>query len=98
MFGVFVLFDRFHLYGDVIITCKELQILNYAHTYGHYAVRFFSVPHLDTGHPVYNGDLLGPVTLAPIAERLAVGLSLFVLKRLKSELIRLLLKENNLYN
>ena len=40
----------------------------------------FSVPHLLWhGAPVYNGHLRGPVTLTPIAERLAVELSLPVL-------------------
>ena len=36
---------------------------------------FFSVPHL-RGTSVYNGHLRGPVTLTPIAERLAGELSL----------------------
>ena len=41
---------------------------------------FFSVPHLMWhGASVYNGHLRGPVTLTPIAERLAVELSLPVL-------------------
>ena len=40
----------------------------------------FSVPHLLWhGASVYNGHLRGPVTLTPIAERLAVELSLPVL-------------------
>ena len=44
----------------------------------HWAVRFFfSVPHiLWHGTSVYDGHLRGPVTLTPIAERLAVELSL----------------------
>ena len=38
---------------------------------------FFSVPHLLWhGTSVYNGNLQGPVTLTPIAKRLAVELSL----------------------
>ena len=38
---------------------------------------FFSVPHLLWyGASVYNGDFQGPVTLAPIAERIAVEMSL----------------------
>ena len=38
---------------------------------------FFSVPtYWDTGHPVYYGSLRGPGTLTPIAERLAVEMSL----------------------
>ena len=41
--------------------------------------RFFSVPHLLwLGAFVYNGHLRGPVTLTPIAKRLAVKLSLIV--------------------
>ena len=41
---------------------------------------FFSVPHLLWHGPsVYTGHLRGPVTLTPIAERLAVELSLPVL-------------------
>ena len=38
---------------------------------------FFNVPHLlRHGHPLYNGHLWGPVTLTPVAERLAVELLL----------------------
>ena len=41
---------------------------------------FFNVPHpLQHGPTVYNGHLRGPVTLTPVAERLAVKLSLPVL-------------------
>ena len=50
--------------------------------------RLFSVPHLLWyGASVYNGHLRGLVTLAPIAERLAVELSLydFVLSRVGFE-------------
>ena len=44
---------------------------------------FFSVPHLLWhGASVYNGYLRGPVTLTPIADRLAVELSLPVLRGL----------------
>ena len=40
---------------------------------------FFSVPHLLWhGASIYNGHLRGPVTLTPVAERLAVELSLTV--------------------
>ena len=67
----------FHSYRDVTITGEGLQILTYdrhswplsredsltCHTY------------CDTGHP-FTGHLRGPVTLTPIAERLAVELSL----------------------
>ena len=39
----------------------------------------FNVPHLQWHGPtLYNGHLRGPVTLTPVAERLAVGLSLAV--------------------
>ena len=42
---------------------------------------FFSVPHLMWhGTSVSNGHLLGPLTLVPIAERLAVELSLLFLR------------------
>ena len=41
---------------------------------------FFSVPHLLLQAAfIYNGHLQGPVTLTPIAERLALELSLSVL-------------------
>ena len=38
--------------------------------------QIFSVPHLWQGGYVYNGHLRGPAALTPVAERLAVGLSL----------------------
>ena len=42
---------------------------------------FFSLPHLMWHGPsVYNGHIQGPVTLTPIAERLAVELSLLFLQ------------------
>ena len=42
---------------------------------------FFSVPHLLWhGASIYDGHLLGPVTLTPVAERFAVELSLPVLR------------------
>ena len=49
--------------------CKFWPILG---CLGHWAVRGFHV--LWHGTSVYNGYLLGPVTLAPIADRLAVEL------------------------
>ena len=46
---------------------------------------FFNVQHpLRHGPTVYNGHLWGPVTLTPVAERLAVELSLPVFLRLGS--------------
>ena len=55
--------------------CKFGHMLS---THGHWAVwGSFSVPHLRWhGASVYNGRLRGPVTFAPVAERLAVELSL----------------------
>ena len=65
---VFCLFVRlgsriFHSYGDVTITGEGLPILT------------FIVTHL-LWDILYNGHHQGPVTLTPIAERLAVELSL----------------------
>ena len=65
----------FHSYGDVIVTgvrlCSALMAIE---QWG-----FFSVPHLmGDGASVYNGHLGGPVTLATLAEHIAVELSLLV--------------------
>ena len=57
-----------HSYTDVTITGEGLQILTYAR---------HSWPLSSAS--VYSGDLRGPVTFKPIAERLAVELSLLVL-------------------
>ena len=71
----------FHSYGDVTIAGEGLQILTCArHSWplsseGSLACHTYC----GTGHP-YNGHLRGPVTLIPVAERLAVELSLHVLK------------------
>ena len=44
-------------------------------TYGHWAVRFFSMPHLLWhGASVYNGHVRGPVTLAFVAESVAAAI------------------------
>ena len=68
----------FHSYGDVTITGEGLQILTYArHSWS--LSREDSLAchtYCDTGHPFNKGHLRVPVTLTPIAERLAVGLSL----------------------
>ena len=62
----------FHSFGDVTITGGGLQILPMFDTYG-----FFSVAHLLWHGPIlYNGHLRGPVTLTPVAKRVAVQLSL----------------------
>ena len=53
--------------------------------HGHWAVRFFSMPHLLWhGSTFYNGHIWGPVTLTPIVELLVVEMSLPVFKRLGS--------------
>ena len=68
----------FRWYGDVTNTGEGLQILTYAWPSWSLS-RFFSVPRL-LWHKtsVHNGNLRGPVTLTPIAERLAVDPSLHV--------------------
>ena len=72
-------FDNFF---DFTIDGEGLQSLNLA-CLALIAVEqwgFFSVPHLLWhGRTLYNGHLRGPVTLKPVAERLAVELSLPVL-------------------
>ena len=68
----------FHSYVDVTITGEGLRILTYArHSWPLSSEGSFSVPHLLWhGSSVYNYHLRGPVPLTPIAERLAVELSL----------------------
>ena len=68
----------FHSYGDDTIAGEGLHILTYARNYaGLWAVWVFkrACP-LRHGPTVYDGHLRGPVTLTPVAERLAVELSL----------------------
>ena len=77
-FGVFVPLENFSLIwrrhhyrwrAENVDLCSALMAIE---QWG-----FFNVPHLLwNGASVYNGHLRGPVTLTPIAERLAVGLSL----------------------
>ena len=66
----------FHSFGDVTII--PVETANFALCSALMAIEqwgFFSVPCLLwQGASVYNGHLRGPVTLAPIAERLAVEL------------------------
>ena len=70
---------NFHSCGDVTITGEELQILTCArHSWplsseGSLACHTYILWH---GASIYNSHLQGPVTLAPIVERLAVELSL----------------------
>ena len=64
----------FHSYGDVIIAGEGLQLLTYARD---------SWPLSSEGSlacHVCNGYLRGPVTLTPIAERLAVELPVLRLR------------------
>ena len=72
----------FHSYGDVTITGEGLQILTYSSAL--MAIEqwgFLSVSQLLChGASIYNGHVRGPVT--PIAERLAVELSLPVFKNI----------------
>ena len=57
--------------------CTFLPMLG---THGHRALRVTCLPHiLRHGPTLYNGHLRGPVTLTPVAERLALKLSLPVL-------------------
>ena len=67
----------FHSYGDVTNICEGLQILSFFRHSWPLSSEFFSMPHLlSQGASVYNGHLRGPVTFTPVAERLAVELSL----------------------
>ena len=66
-------------FGDVTITVEGLQITFdlYSALMIHWAVRFFSLPHLLWQEAsVFNGHLRGHVTLTPVAELLAMELSL----------------------
>ena len=82
-FGVFFLslssHSRvFHSYGDVTIAGEGLQISTYArHSWPLSSEGSLTChTHCDSGPTVYNGHLGGPVTFAPVAERLEVELSL----------------------
>ena len=83
IFGFFSPHSRiFHSFGEVTVTADGLQILAYTrHSWplsseGSLACHTYR----DTGLPfINNGDLQGPETLAPVAECLAVELSLHVL-------------------
>ena len=69
----------FYSYGDVTITGEGLQILTFArHSWPLSSEGSLQhcLTYCDTGH----GHVRGPVTLTPIDERLAVELSLPVLK------------------
>ena len=63
----------FHSYGDVTIAGERLQIL----TYARHAWPLSSEGSLTCHGPtLYSGHIRGPVTLTPVAERLAAELSL----------------------
>ena len=68
----------FRSYGDVTITGEGLQIFDLCSALmAIEQLGFFSMPHLLWhGASIYYGHLRGPVTLTPIAERLALELSL----------------------
>ena len=66
----------FHLYGDVTIAGERLQIFTYARHLWPLSSEGSLACHTYCDTSVYNG----PVTLTPIAERLAVKLSLPVLR------------------
>ena len=76
--GFYVPFENFSLniYGDITIAGEGLQILTYArHSWPLSSEN--SLAHLLLHRAsFYNGHLQGPVTLTPIAEHLAVELSL----------------------
>ena len=65
----------FHSYGDFAITGQRLQIFTYARASWPLSSDSFKLA-THTVTSVYNGHHRGPVTLAPIAERLAMELSL----------------------
>ena len=70
--------ETFHSYGDFTIACVGLQILTYARHLWPLSSEGSLASHIPPWHgvSVYNGHFRGPVTLTPIAERLAVELSL----------------------
>ena len=75
--GYVPLENFFHSYEDVTNICEGLQILSFVRHSWPLSSEFFSMPHLlSQGASVYNGHLRGPVTFTPVAERLAVELSL----------------------
>ena len=63
----------FHSYVDVTITGEGLQILTYARHSWLLSSEGYLLWHVTS---LYNGHLRGPMTLPPIAECLAVELSL----------------------
>ena len=69
----------FHSDGDIIR--EGLRILTYSrHSWPLISDSSLAChAYCDAGHPLNNGHLRGPVTLTPVAERLAVKLSLPVL-------------------
>ena len=77
-FGIFVLFEIVFTHLETsVLPVKGFKFGHILGTHGHSQWEFFNVPHL-LWHKliVYNGHIRGPVTLTPVAERLAVELSL----------------------
>ena len=71
----------FHSYGDITITGEGFQISTYMYARHSWSVStegsLISVPHLLWHRTsIYNGHLQGPVTPTPVAEHLAVEMSL----------------------
>ena len=72
----------FHSHGDVTITGEGLQILTYSLHWWQFSIEGSLLCHLlwhGTSILIYNGHFEGPVTLIPVAERLAVEMILPVL-------------------
>ena len=81
--GFIVPLENFHSFGDVTIAGESVQILTCArHSWPLSSEGwFFSMPHLLWHEAsVHNGHLRGPETLKPIAERVALELSLPLLR------------------
>ena len=63
----------FYVPLNITITGERLQVLTYARYLAIEQWGFYCVPHPPWhGSSVYNGHLRGPVTLAPVVERLTV--------------------------
>ena len=78
LFGVYRSTREFFTHMETsTLPVKGFKFWPMVGTHGYWTGRVFSVPHLLwRGESVYNGHLRGSVTLTPIAERLAVELSL----------------------
>ena len=79
VWGLYSHLKIFHLYGDIFITGEGL-LLTYAQHSWTLSGEDSLACHMWHKASVYNGHFRGPVTLIPIAEHLAVELSLPVLR------------------